>query len=112
MVETTGLPALVGFLVSLLSSIASAQQPAPTCRTDLAAVEDSFDETLARLEKAGRADQAEKCAAVAHHLDVMSKARTVYVRCLPPGHDREENIAQINATIADFRDIQANLKCR
>jgi hypothetical protein len=104
---------LTPFLVAaLLPALAAAQQLTAACRSDLAAVDASFEETLARLQKAGSADQAEKCAAVAHHIDVMGKARDVYLRCLPPGHDRDENVAQLNASIADFRDVQTNLKCR
>jgi hypothetical protein len=91
---------------------ALAQQPTAACRMELAQVDDSFDETQARLNKAANADQAEKCAAVAHHIDVMSKAVDVYTRCLPAGHDKSENLAQLNASIADFRDIQASLKCK
>lgn len=102
----------VALLLSLLPAVALAQQPSPACQADLSAVDDSFDETLARLDKAGKGDQAEKCAAVAHHLDVMTRGRDVFLRCLPPGHDRNENVAQLNASIADFREIQANLKCK
>ena len=99
-------------LVLLYPALAVAQQPAAACRTDLAAVDSSFEETLARLQKAGSGDQSAKCAAVAHHIEVMGNARDVYLRCLPPGHDRNENIAQLNASMSDFRDMQANLKCK
>ena len=103
---------LVVLLPLLAAAPASGQQPTAACRVELGQVDDSFAETQARLSKAGNAGAVEKCAAVAHHIDVMSKAVEVYTRCLPPGHDRSENLAQLNASIADFHDIQANLKCR
>jgi hypothetical protein len=83
----------------------------PTCTTDLAAVETSFNETIARLEAAGTADHAEKCAALRHHIDVMTNGRDVYLRCRPDDHDRGEDVAQLNASIGDFRVILKQQGC-
>ena len=85
--------------------------PAATCDADLAAVDASFAETQARLEKAGKADQAEQCAAVRHHVEVMANGISVFRRCLPEGHDKRENIGQLVGSIADFLDINESLGC-
>jgi hypothetical protein len=104
------LPSIL-FALSLVPAAAAAQQPTLLCIADLNRVDDSMDETLARLKEAGTADLAKKCAAVANHIEVMSKAVEVYLRCQPPGQDRDETLGQINGTIGDFRDIHAGLKC-
>jgi hypothetical protein len=81
-----------------------------TCPADLAKVDDSFAETQTRLDAAGEADDAEKCAAIRHHIDVMSAAREVFMRCLT-GHDFGENVGQIDGTIDDFRILLRERKC-
>ena len=85
--------------------------PVGTCDADLAALEASFDETQARLNKAGDADKDEKCAAIRHHVEVMANGANVMQRCLPEGHDKGENIAQLVGSIADFLDISDSLGC-
>jgi hypothetical protein len=100
---------LVATIAVVLAGPALAEAPA-TCPADLAGVDDSFKETLARLDAAGKAGDAEKCAAIHHHIDVMSAAREVFVRCLT-GHDLGENVGQIDASIDDFRHILQSEKC-
>jgi hypothetical protein len=104
------LPSIL-FALSLVPAVAAAQQPTQLCIADLNRVDESMDETQARLKDAGTGDLPQKCAAVAHHIEVMSKAVEVYLRCQPAGHDRDETLGQIAGTIADFRDIHAALKC-
>ena len=104
-------------VVTTLASVAlgaptlAAPLSATTCDADLAAVEASFDETQARLEKSGTAEQAEKCAAIRHHVEVMANGANVMQRCLPDGHDKGENVAQLVGSIADFLDISDSLGC-
>jgi hypothetical protein len=101
-------PFVAGFLTA---SAAHAAGLPPACTGDLAAVEASFNETIARLEAAGTADHAEKCAALHHHIDVMTNGRDVYLRCRPDDHDRGEDVAQLNASIGDFKDILKQQGC-
>ena len=82
-----------------------------SCPAALADVDASFVETQTRLDKAGKADQAEKCAAVRHHIEVMANGINVFQRCLPAGHDKGENIAQLGASIGDFLDVSDSLGC-
>ncbi len=96
--------------VVLLPAAAHAQVT-QACRVELNAVDDSFGETLKRLDRVAKGTAAEKCAAVDHHITVMITGRDVYLRCLPAGHDRGENVAQLNASIVDFLDIRKNLRC-
>jgi hypothetical protein len=95
----------------LASLPALAQEIAPGCDKDLAAVDASFEETQARLKKAAVADQTEKCAAIKHHVEVMAKGINVFQRCQPEGHDRSENVAQLGASIGDFLDISDRQGC-
>ena len=108
---------LVGFglalavAITLTSSALRAQESAPGCAGELAAVEASFEETIARLDASGSAGQGEKCDAIRHHLDVMASGIEVFERCLPPGHDRDENIGQLAVSIEDFALILSRQGC-
>ena len=103
---------LVAAAVFFAPLAAHAQELAPGCDKELAAVEASFDETVQRLKAAGTADHTEKCAALHHHIDVMTNGRDVYLRCLPEGHDKGENVAQLNASIDDFHVILQKQGCQ
>lgn len=102
-----GFPAL-GLVV--LATVPVGSEPTPACKADLAKVAASFDETLARLDKAAKGDQAEKCAAYRHHIDVMIHGRDVFLRCLT-GFDQREDVLQLKLSIDDFRTIVANQHC-
>ena len=91
--------------MALASAAIATPLSTTTCDAELAAVDASFVETEARLEKAGNADQAEKCAAARHHIEVMANGVDVFLRCTPDGHDKRENIGQLMVSIADFLDI-------
>jgi hypothetical protein len=97
--------------MALASAAIAAPLSTATCDADLAAVDASYVETQARLEKAGKADQAEQCAAIRHHVEVMANGINVFLRCTPDGHDRRENIGQLGGSIADFLDINQSLGC-
>lgn len=97
------------FAVAPLPALAVEMTPA--CQKDLTDVDASFEETQVRLEKAGKADQTEKCAAIKHHVEVMANGINVYLRCLPDGHDKNENLAQLAASVGDFLDINHNEGC-
>lgn len=92
-------------------SAAPAVAQSPACQSDLVAVDASFEETLQRLDSVSGADHATVCAALHHHVDVMAKAIDVFERCLPPGHDRGENIGQLQGSIEDFQVIIAEQGC-
>lgn len=90
----------------------AAQVGSPACQTDLAAVDASFEETLARLGKITQATPvAEKCAAFKHHVEVMQNGIEVFDRCMDDGHDKGENIGQLGASIEDFQYIMQNQGC-
>jgi hypothetical protein len=99
-------------LVGLLLAAAPAwAQGDPACRAEIADVNASFDETLARLNGVSKDDTLEiKCAAIRHHIDVMLKAADVFSRCTT-GHGREENMGQALGTAADFEDIASDMGC-
>jgi hypothetical protein len=104
-------PALFAFVLAVQPAHAAEFTPAPNCGPDLAAVDASFEETQARLNKVTKEDHAELCAAVKHHVEVMANGINVFQRCQPPGHDKGENIAQLVASIGDFLDINDAQGC-
>jgi len=95
----------------LVVSVAHADEIAPGCDADLAALDASFDESLARLDKAHATDHEENCASIVHHIDVMRHAADVFDRCLPDGHDKGENIGQVVETARDFSEILEGEEC-
>lgn len=98
------LPA-VAALAGLGAFLVLAPAPAAAdCPEDLAAVERSFTETLARLEGVKNATQAEKCVAYRLHVEVMTRAREVFSRC-QTGLSRRENVGQMNDSIEDFEEL-------
>lgn len=101
------LPA-IGLMV--LATVATRGETPAACKADLAEIALSFDETLARLDKAAKGDKAEKCAAYRHHIDVMIRGREVFLRCLT-GFEQQENVLQLDVSIGDFRTIVANQHC-
>jgi hypothetical protein len=94
------------FVLALLVSLAgpAAAQMSAACTEDLVTVDQSFDETLARLDSVTAASDREKCAAYDHHVAVMLSAREIFLRCLS-GHDRSENVGQLEVSIGDFRAV-------
>jgi hypothetical protein len=97
--------------IGLGARLADAQEFAPGCNADLAAVDASFGETLDRLDSVANGSDVEKCAAYRHHVDVMLKGREVFLRCIPEGRDQTENVVQLEVSIADFETIIANKQC-
>ena len=92
------------------AAVAEGELPA-TCPADLAALDATFVETQQRLETAWKSeDDAQKCAAIRHHLEVMQHAASIFDVCTT-GHGREENMGQAIGTIADFEDIASELQC-
>jgi hypothetical protein len=104
---------LAGLLLMAAGSAVPAAEPelAPSCYADLDALDGSFGETLARLEKANGAGHDEVCAAYLHHIDVMMRAREVFLRCLPEGRGKVENVGQMEASIDDFRYLVEQKSC-
>lgn len=104
--------AVPALLLLLAVPPAFAEGPPPaTCRGDLAGLDATFEETLQRLDTAWKSeDNAQKCAAISHHIDVMRHAAEVFDVCTT-GRGREENMGQALGTIADFQDIASDIGC-
>jgi hypothetical protein len=94
---------MLALILAAAAGPAAAQMSA-ACRADLAALEPTFEETLARLDSVANADQAAQCAAWHHHVTVMENARDVFMRCLT-GFEQRENVGQMVVSIADFVDL-------
>ena len=87
------------------AAIALAPAPAGAdCRDDLAAVDRSFKDTLARLEKVKNGKPAQKCPVYRRHVEVMARARGVFQRC-NSGLTQRENVGQMNDSIEDFQEL-------
>jgi hypothetical protein len=101
---------LLGGALALIACPAGAEF-APGCDADLVAVDQSFAETLSRLAASRDAVLDVKCAAYRHHIEVMISARDVFMRGLPDGRGRSENVGQMDDSIEDFRYVLADQGC-
>jgi len=87
-----------------LAPAAMAQARTAACQRDLLVTDSQLREAMQRLEAAGDASDADKCAAYRSHIDTMRKASAVFARCTT-GREREENVGQMNASVADFQAL-------
>src|SRR5262249_16736924 len=82
----------------------------PECRRDLTVANKLIAGIAARDKQFVPGDLTKNCALLRRNLDDMVKARDPMVRCMT-GHDRNENVGQMDASIGDIREVLAN-KCR
>jgi hypothetical protein len=102
------LPALA-LLTSLLPAMAAAGQETAACQAELAALDRSFVQTMARLLSSGTT--AEQCVALKDQIDAVAKAVEVQMRCRAPGPEVDRFIRTLGASATDFRQLQAQLGC-
>lgn len=101
--------AAVAVLLTLVPALALAQPrsvPA-TCTRDLFQNEAAMRQRQYRMQQVATADQATQCAAWRDHVTFMQKARSVFATC-QTGRQREENVAQMDQSLADYRVLLAN----
>lgn len=89
--------ALAAALAALASGAAGAD-----CKDDLVATQSGLEATRAGVEQAARGPEAGKCAAHRRHYAAMVQVRNVFGRC-DTGSNRAQHLAQLNASIDDFR---------
>jgi hypothetical protein len=101
----------MAFLISLLSStgVLAELRDTPECRHDLAVANALIAGVAARDKQFVPGDLAKNCALLQRNLADMVKARGPMDRCMT-GHDRGENVGQMDASIGDIREVLAN-KC-
>jgi hypothetical protein len=102
------LPVVLAFW--LLPAVAAAQV-SEACIAELNRFDETMEASQTRLRLAVPGLPPERCSAVVAHIDAMVKGRDLYFRCLPANRDRDESVTQLNASIADFRRIHANMMC-
>lgn len=95
------LPALGG-----VQAQGRANMPA-TCQRDLFQNEAAMRRQQTRMDAASKADQAEQCRAWRDHVAFMQNARSVFATC-QTGRLREENVGQMDASLAEYRVLLAN----
>jgi hypothetical protein len=101
----------VGLLVLAIASPATAAVvDTPECRRDLAMADQLIHGIRLREGQMKRDDIPGACRLLRQNLDDMVRARGPMDRCVT-GHDRGENVAQIDASIGDIRDVLAR-NCR
>jgi hypothetical protein len=101
----------VALLLSLVPAAAGAQDRPSDCTAQLAAMDRTFVEAMARVLTTGGGPPGEQCAALANQMDVIAKERELHVRCLPPGDQLDGVLAMLNGSAVDFRQAQAQLGC-
>lgn len=101
--------AAVAVLLTLAPALAFAQpRPVPaTCTRDLFQNEAAMRQRQYKMQQVANADQATQCAAWRDHVTFMQKARSVFATC-QTGRQREENVAQMDQSLADYRVLLAN----
>jgi hypothetical protein len=101
--------ACFALLVALMPASAAAQErPVPaTCSRDLFQNEAAMRQRQTRMQAVASADQATQCRVWREHVTFLQKARAVFATC-QSGRQREENVGQMDASLADFRVLLAN----
>ena len=101
--------AAVAVLLTLAPALAFAQpRPVPaTCTRDLFQNEAAMRQRQYKMQQVATADQATQCAAWRDHVAFMQKARSVFATC-QTGREREQNVAQMDQSLADYRVLLAN----
>ena len=74
------------------------------CRRDLAMANDLIHAVRLRENSVQRGDYAGLCRLLRQNLRDMTQARDPMARCMT-GHDRGENVAQMDASIEDIRFV-------
>jgi hypothetical protein len=101
--------AAIAVLLTLAPALALAQpRPVPaTCTRDLFQNEAAMRQRQYKMQQVANADQATQCAAWRDHVAFMQKARAVFATC-QTGREREQNVAQMDESLADYRVLLAN----
>lgn len=100
--QAAGALALIG-IASLAGDAAAQPRPAPaTCGRDLFQLDGEMHRQLRRMQEVGAADQATQCKAWREQVGFLQKARGIFATC-QTGRQREENVGQMDGSIADFR---------
>ena len=81
----------------------------PECRRDLATADRLIHDIRLREPQIRPDDLARACRLVRQNLEEMLIARNAMARCMT-GHDRGENVAQLDASMEDIRYVLAQ-KC-
>ncbi|MDP2354592.1 MAG: hypothetical protein Q8M31_00830 [Beijerinckiaceae bacterium] len=97
-------------LLATISTPSAGYVDTPQCRRDLATTEASFSATLRDLERNKSSVIAQRCPSFRRHVEVMRKASGVFRKC-STGRERQENVGQMDGSIADFLEIIAR-HCR
>ena len=100
-----------GATAALLAAVPAAAEMVntPECKRDLAAANALITKIAAREKQFVPGDLAKNCALLRQNLADMTKARGPMDRCIT-GHDHSENLAQLDASMGDIRDVLA-AKC-
>jgi hypothetical protein len=102
---------LLACLGLVAAGLAQAQQPVPaTCSRDLFQNEAGMQRELTRLRAAGTASQPEQCRVWREHVGFLQKARGVFATCMT-GARREQNVRQMDESLAEYRVLLSN-RCR
>lgn len=80
------------------------------CQRDLFQNEAGMRREITRLQSAGTADQATQCRVWREHVTYLQGARSVFATC-QAGRQREENVAQMDTSISEYRVLLAN-RCK
>jgi len=87
-----------------------AQGRPPTCARDLLQNEAGLRQQQTRLTAAANADGPTQCRAFREHVGYLQKARSVFATC-QSGAEREQNVAGMDQSLAEYRTLLAE-RCK
>ncbi|CAH1678127.1 conserved exported hypothetical protein [Hyphomicrobiales bacterium] len=101
----------IGLVLGLTLAPGAAQAQAGTaaCKRDLFVLDSTLRNALRDLEAVARANDDAKCTAYRKHVDVMRQASKTFARCTT-GRERQENVAQMDSSVADF-EVLIRTRC-
>lgn len=103
--------ALLAGIGLVAAGAAQAQQPVPaTCSRDLFQNEAGMQRELTRLRAVGTAPLPEQCRVWREHVSFLQKARAVFATCTT-GAQREQNVRQMDESLAEYRVLLAD-RCK
>lgn len=97
-------------LTLLSGGVAAAQGRPATCSRDLFQNEAAMRRQQTRLQAAATADQATQCKAWREQVTFLQSSRAVFATC-QTGREREQNVAEMDQSLAEYRALLAN-RCK
>ena len=102
--------ALAGVFLFAEAGLAQPKPVPATCGRDLFQLDGEMHRQMRRLQQVAGADISAQCNAWRDQVSFLQRARGVFAAC-QSGRQREENVAQMDGSIAEYRVLLVQ-RCR